>query len=174
MKYTITIVSLLTLLSTSTAQSLNDIPACASEAALSSFTNSGCTVGDNACICRNQDFLSSLLPVVEANCSPEEVQRTVEFTTNFCRGAGVTLDITTSGTPSPTATDSASSSTVAASTATASNGSLTPGNNTQGGAPQSPDPSPQPAPDSGVAGSVALARDAGILGMILVGAVMVL
>ncbi|KAL8927610.1 MAG: hypothetical protein Q9172_001320 [Xanthocarpia lactea] len=174
MKYRTTIVSLLTLLSTSTAQSLNDVPTCASQAALNSFANSGCTLGDNACICRNQDFLSSLLPVVERNCSPEEVQRTVEFTRNFCRDAGVTLELPTTAVPSPTATDSASSSTVAASTATASNGSLTPDNSTQGGAPQSPDPSPQPAPDSGVAGSVALVRDAGILGMILVGAVMVL
>ncbi|KAL8906826.1 MAG: hypothetical protein Q9171_006106 [Xanthocarpia ochracea] len=173
MKYTTTIVSLLTLLSTSTAQSLNDVPACASEAAISSFTNSGCTLGDNACVCRNQDFVSSLLPVVRSNCSPEEFQRTVELATNLCREAGVTLDVTTSA-ASPTATDSPSSSTIAASTATASNGSLTPGNGTQGGTPQSPDPSPQPPPDSGVAGSVALARDAGILGMILVGAVMVL
>ncbi|KAL8836411.1 MAG: hypothetical protein Q9176_006350 [Flavoplaca citrina] len=175
MKYTATAISLLTLLSTSAAQSLGDVPACASEAALSSFTNSGCPLTDPACICRNQGFLDSLLPVVQAECSPEELQRTIEFTRGYCSDAGVDLAISTSAdAASPTATDSAPSPSMAAPSATASNGTMTPGNSTEGGVPTSPDPSPQPAPDSGVAGFVGLAKNAGVLGAVAMAAAMVL
>ncbi|CAO1599016.1 MAG: hypothetical protein LQ349_001593 [Xanthoria aureola] len=175
MKYTTTAISLLTLFSTSTAQSISDVPRCAYQAALDSFTGSGCAISNAACICKNQNFLDSLLPVVRAACSPEELQRTVEFTTQFCANAGVDLAITTSSAAaSPTATDSTISSAGAAPSATASNGTLTPGNSTGGGAPQSPDPTPQPAPDSGVAGMVGLARNAGILGVVVLGTMMVL
>ncbi|KAL8847273.1 MAG: hypothetical protein Q9198_011238 [Flavoplaca austrocitrina] len=200
MKYTATAISLLTLLSSSAAQSLSDVPACASEAALSSFTNSGCPLTDAACICRNQGFLDSLLPVVQDQCSPEELQSTffpsfhlhlriktrserlmrfsigtIEFTRGFCSDAGVDLAISTSAdAASPTATDSAPSPTMAAPSATASNGTMTPGNSTEGGVPTSPDPSPQPAPDSGVAGLVGLAKNAGVLGAVAMAAAMVL
>ncbi|KAI4278666.1 MAG: hypothetical protein L6R38_005195 [Xanthoria sp. 2 TBL-2021] len=174
MKYTATAISLLTLLSTSAAQSLNDVPGCASQAALSSFTSSGCAISDPACICKNQNFLDSLLPVVTEACSPEELQRTVEFTQKFCANAGVNLAIPTSSAASPTATEPTASSAVAPPSATASNGTITPGNSTEGGAPQSPDPTPQPAPDSGVAGLVGLAKNAGVLGVVVMGAVMVL
>ncbi|KAL8993360.1 MAG: hypothetical protein Q9169_006412 [Polycauliona sp. 2 TL-2023] len=194
MKYTATAISLLTLLSTSTAQSLSDVPPCATSAALESFTSSGCDLADAACICSNQDFLDGLLPVVREACTPEELQRkkdirvirnsevdestdtfateTIEFTTRFCGDAGVDLAITSSAdASSPTTVTSAA---VAAPSATSSNGTLTPGNSTEGGVPTSPGPSPQPAPDSGVAGLVGLAKNAGVLGMFLVGAVMAL
>ncbi|KAI4256053.1 MAG: hypothetical protein L6R42_006428 [Xanthoria sp. 1 TBL-2021] len=174
MKYTATAISLLTLLSTSAAQSLNDVPECASQAALKSFTSSGCAISDPACICRNQNFLDSLLPVVREACSPEEFQRTVDFTRQFCGNAGVDLAIPTSSVASPAATDSTTPTTVAVPSAAASNGTMTPGNSTEGGAPQSPDPTPQPAPGSGVAGLVGLAKNAGVLGVVVMGAVMVL
>ncbi|KAL8785615.1 MAG: hypothetical protein Q9213_003269 [Squamulea squamosa] len=180
MKYTNTVLSLLTLLSTSTAQSLSDVPACASQAALNSFTNSGCPLTDAACICKNPNYLSSLLPVVRAACSPEELQNglhyptgTVEFTRKFCADAGVNLQITTSA--SSSAATETPTSTLAAPGATASNGTtLNPGNSTVGGAPQPANPTPQSPPISGVAGLVGLAKNGGILGVVIVGAVMVL
>ncbi|KAI4247254.1 MAG: hypothetical protein L6R40_001597 [Gallowayella cf. fulva] len=167
MKYTTTLISLLTLLSTSTAQSLADVPGCASAAAISSFTSSGCSVDDAACICKNQSFLASLLPLIEGACSPEELKKTVDITTKFCSDAGVPLAVTTS------ASTAMPSSTVAAPMATASNGTLTPGNSTQGGVPQPPSPTPKAAPESGVAGSLGLLKEAGMLGALVVGALMV-
>ncbi|KAL8654920.1 MAG: hypothetical protein Q9226_003244 [Calogaya cf. arnoldii] len=173
MKYTTTTFSLLTLLSTTTAQSLSDVPGCASQAAFNSITGSGCPITDAACICRNQDFLDSLLPVVREACTPEEFQKTVEFTRQFCGNAGVEPAITTDA-ASSTATDSTTSTAVAAPSATASNGTLIPGNSTDGGVLTSPDPTPQPAPDSGVAGFSGLAKSAGMLGVVVMGAVVLL
>ncbi|KAL8816422.1 MAG: hypothetical protein Q9223_004562 [Gallowayella weberi] len=167
MKYTSAIISLLTLLSTSTAQSFADVPRCASQAAINSFTNAGCALNDFPCICKNQNFLASLVPVVEKACTPEELKKTVDFTTQFCLKAGVPIAVTTSG----AASTSTPTSTVAAPMATASNGTLIPGNSTQGGVPQSPNPTPQPAPNSGVAGLARLAKQAGVLGLVVVGAV---
>ncbi|KAL8767218.1 MAG: hypothetical protein Q9209_006223 [Squamulea sp. 1 TL-2023] len=123
MKYTTTVLSLLTLLSTSTAQSLNDVPACA-------------------------------------------------FTRRFCADAGVDLQVTTTASTSePTETPS---STVPAPSATGTNGTLNPGNSTVGGAPQPANPTPPSPPISGVSGLVAMAKNGGILGVVLVGAVMIL
>lgn len=44
------------------------------EAAFSSITSTGCQITEVECICKDQSFLSSLLPVVEKACSPADLQ----------------------------------------------------------------------------------------------------
>ncbi|KAI4140793.1 MAG: hypothetical protein L6R39_005655, partial [Caloplaca ligustica] len=158
MKPTISLLSLfLTTLTTFThAQSLADIPTCASTAALQSFTSTGCQLTDFPCICNDQSFLTSLLPVVEAACSPEDLQKTTAFTQKLCRDNGVTLNIPTgaASSASATATDGmAATSTMAAATASGSGGAGNGGNGTTGGRPTTPTPTPQAQPpNSGVGG----------------------
>ncbi|KAL8671758.1 MAG: hypothetical protein Q9168_003753 [Polycauliona sp. 1 TL-2023] len=174
MKYTTTALSLLTLLSTTSAQSLGDIPSCATEPALKAITSSGCAISDAPCICKNRSFLDGLLPVVKAACSPEELQKTIDFTTKFCGDAGVNLAATSSSADASSPTTATSSAAVSAPSATSANGTMTPGNSTEGGMPNSPSPSPQAAPASGVAGLVGMAKNAGVLGVVFVGAVLML
>ncbi|KAL8770362.1 MAG: hypothetical protein Q9194_005208, partial [Teloschistes cf. exilis] len=75
MKYTTAALSLLSLAlsSTSSAQSLNDIPACALVPATNALSSSGCG-WDIACICKNQNFIDSLRPVIQRDCSPDDFQ----------------------------------------------------------------------------------------------------
>ncbi|KAI4193222.1 MAG: hypothetical protein LQ350_008421 [Teloschistes chrysophthalmus] len=77
MKYTTTALSVLTLAlsSTSSAQSLTDLPTCALAPATAAFTSSNCGQ-DIACICKDQNFINSLRPVIERACSPEDFQST--------------------------------------------------------------------------------------------------
>ena len=44
------------------------------QAALSSISSSGCKLTDLSCLCKDQSFISSLLPVVEKDCSPADLQ----------------------------------------------------------------------------------------------------
>ncbi|KAL9593346.1 MAG: hypothetical protein Q9179_005938 [Wetmoreana sp. 5 TL-2023] len=144
MKYTSALLSILALtLSTSNAQSFNDVPECASKPALAAFTSSGCSLTDLPCICKNQNFISSLLPVVKNACPPEDLK-------------SVPITISTSSiASSPT-------STLAGGTAapSGSGGPSVPGNST-GGPLTSPSPSPQAAPFSGAVG---LMEETGMLG----------
>ncbi|KAI4179684.1 MAG: hypothetical protein LQ346_007150, partial [Caloplaca aetnensis] len=155
-----TLLHLLSLLllttTTTTAQSLTDVPSCASGPAISSFASTGCSPTDIPCICRNQGFLTSLLPVVEAACSPEDLQKTIAFTEKLCGDNGVSISITTSGsTMEPTAT-TGSSSTLPAASASGTGGSLNPGNGTVGGGVVTPTPTPAAGPNSGVQGMMGL------------------
>ena len=74
------------------AQSIGDVPQCAvswivltcramltlvflqEEAAFSSISSTGCQITDVNCICKDQSFMNSLLPVVEKSCNPADLQ----------------------------------------------------------------------------------------------------
>ncbi|KAI4116498.1 MAG: hypothetical protein LQ345_003098 [Seirophora villosa] len=89
---------LTTLTTLTTAQSLTDIPPCAQTSALESLTSTNCQINDFPCICRNEAFLASLLPVVREACSPDELAQVTAIAQNLCRENGVTLDIPTTTT----------------------------------------------------------------------------
>ncbi|KAM0803159.1 hypothetical protein BDR22DRAFT_89603 [Usnea florida] len=76
--------------------SLADIPSCAEQVAFSSLNSTGCTLSDYSCLCKDQSFISSLLPVVEKDCSPADLQKTIETTESFCDGVGITIAVPTS------------------------------------------------------------------------------
>ncbi|KAL8945801.1 MAG: hypothetical protein Q9183_008003, partial [Haloplaca sp. 2 TL-2023] len=136
--------------------------------AIASFTTSGCEdLNDFTCICENEDYINSLLPVIQEACSPEDLQRTLDFTEELCRNNGVP-DFTVS---TSSATEEAPTSTMsgAMSSASATGGSMNPGNSTNGGNPQSPGPSQQPDEPSGAMGS---AQVSGVMGVAM-GAIMV-
>jgi hypothetical protein len=126
------------------AQSIGDVPQCAvswivltcramltlfflqKEAAFSSISSTGCQITDVNCICKDQSFINSLLPVVEKKCNPADLQsnyvsksqtltkvsnkdkETVAFTKNLCDSVDVTITVsaftftdTTISTPAP-------------------------------------------------------------------------
>ena len=46
------------------------------QAAFSSISSTGCQLTDIDCICKDQSFITSLLPIVEKDCSPADLQST--------------------------------------------------------------------------------------------------
>ncbi|CAF9920573.1 MAG: hypothetical protein ALECFALPRED_001571 [Alectoria fallacina] len=95
------------------AQSVSDVPQCAEKAALSSISSTGCQLTDIECICKDQSFISSLLPVVRNACSPADLQKTIAFTESLCDTVGITIAVPTStptgnstGAPLPISTSS--------------------------------------------------------------------
>ncbi|KAL8751642.1 MAG: hypothetical protein Q9184_006005, partial [Pyrenodesmia sp. 2 TL-2023] len=125
-----------------------------------------------SCICRDQGFLTSLLPVVQAACSPEDLQRTIAFTENLCRDNGVTISITTGASASEPTTVT-SSSTLPAASASGTGGLGGSGNGTGGGV-TTPTPTPAAAPGSGVEGMGALVNFGMLVGGVVAGAVVLL
>ena len=151
-------------------QNLGDIPSCAvrsmltstniktdifqESAAVSSIESSGCDLTNITCICTDQSFINSLLPVVEKNCDASDLNskksfegetqftnegfstETEVFAQSLCAGVGVTLSVSglMSATAMPTAVSTASnsamstvtgSSTTATASATAAHNSAT-------------------------------------------------
>lgn len=53
---------------------LTDIPNCARTAALTGITQTRCPITDLSCICKNQDWITKLLPDVEKACDDEDFQ----------------------------------------------------------------------------------------------------
>ncbi|CAF9912943.1 MAG: hypothetical protein HETSPECPRED_001267 [Heterodermia speciosa] len=88
-----TVFILLLKISCGRAQGISDLPECATQAAFSSLTSTGCQISDIGCICKDQSFISSLLPVVEKACSPADLQKTVDFAEAFCKSAGISLTV---------------------------------------------------------------------------------
>ena len=95
------------------------------QAALSSLTSTGCQIADVGCICKDQSFINSLLPVVEKACDPADLQssscdlsimrtvisdfftaETVDFAETFCKSAGITLTVPTVAQTTSSATTS--------------------------------------------------------------------
>ncbi|KAI4123304.1 MAG: hypothetical protein LQ338_005329 [Usnochroma carphineum] len=169
MKSTSTLLSLLALALTSHAQSINDVPQCASTPALQAFTSTGCQLTDFSCICKDQSFITSLLPVVQKACSPEDFQKTLTFTQNLCKANGAPLSITTSASSAET---TSVTSTLPAASASGTGGSLHPGNSTNGGKPTTPSPSPASAPSSGVEGMIGLVHVGMLVCGVMAGAVL--
>ncbi|MCJ1407591.1 hypothetical protein MMC19_001662 [Ptychographa xylographoides] len=79
-------------LSFAAAQDVADVPACAEQAALSSISATGCDLTDFSCICKDTSFFTSLLPVVEKDCSAADLNATIIFTEQLCQNSGVNLN----------------------------------------------------------------------------------
>ncbi|KAK6510825.1 hypothetical protein TWF506_009920 [Arthrobotrys conoides] len=85
---------------------LDQIPSCALSCAIASLGSAGCgtsSAPDIACVCRAESFITSLVPCVQAGCSADQFQATLQAATVLCQDAGVELNIPTgetSGAPS--------------------------------------------------------------------------
>ncbi|KAM0800441.1 hypothetical protein BDR22DRAFT_821622 [Usnea florida] len=111
MKYSIAALALLAAPLTS-ASSLTELPACASDATEAGISATGCVTSDFACICGDSKFVTSLHSQIEQVCSVADQQVTLAFAAQVCGAVGVSLNI-----PTPGAT---TSSIVPATTAAAS------------------------------------------------------
>lgn len=58
------------------AQNLQDIPQCAMGPALDSIGSTHCDTNNFKCICNNKSWLTSLLPDIEKDCSPDDLKST--------------------------------------------------------------------------------------------------
>ncbi|MCJ1357548.1 MAG: hypothetical protein MMC33_007544 [Icmadophila ericetorum] len=109
MRYQTIYASLATiLLSLSNAQNLGDLPTCAQTPTLTGIASTGCGATDIQCVCKDQSFLNSLLPVLEKACDPSDVAKAVAFAEQLCAESGVT--ITAPSIPGYTATPTAAGS----------------------------------------------------------------
>ncbi|MCJ1252847.1 hypothetical protein MMC24_000653 [Lignoscripta atroalba] len=88
--------------SSASAQSLADLPPCATGPALASFASTGCDVTDYACICSDSAFLAGLQPVVQAACSPADLAKTIAFAQQLCASVGVTMNTGAASAPAIT------------------------------------------------------------------------
>ncbi|RVD83403.1 uncharacterized protein DFL_007790 [Arthrobotrys flagrans] len=104
---------------------LESIPQCALSCALDSLQSTGCSPTDFACICSATAFVSSLIPCVQSECSPAEIEATVAAASELCAGAGVSLSVpplgteTTAASSAPAATTEAEATTTEAEATTA-------------------------------------------------------
>lgn len=62
--------------------SISDLPTCAVAPVVNSFPES-CN-GDIACACQGQSFITSVIPLVEAACTPEELETAVSILGQLC------------------------------------------------------------------------------------------
>ncbi|KDQ56542.1 hypothetical protein JAAARDRAFT_36030 [Jaapia argillacea MUCL 33604] len=109
MRFTFAIVALTSALAAVSAQS---IPACATPC-LANANLGGCAATDNACLCKNQAFISSTTACIQANCTGSDLTNAEAAAQALCAAVGVTL------TP-PASTGSASHSAAPSSTAPSS------------------------------------------------------
>ncbi|KAG7445292.1 uncharacterized protein BT62DRAFT_920554 [Guyanagaster necrorhizus] len=121
------------------------LPSCAVSCTTSSNINYGnCSTTDDACLCQDTSFVTSVETCINSNCSGSDLQTALSEAQALCAAAGVTLtseavsatstspgssSSSGSGAGSSPASTSASASASATSTTSASNGALTVGAN---------------------------------------------
>lgn len=71
--YLICILLLALSITTTSAQTLTDVPKCSANDALTNIKDTGCQISDLKCICNDQDWLTKLLPQVQKDCSPADL-----------------------------------------------------------------------------------------------------
>merc|ERR1711939_183818 len=59
---------------------------CASQLASAGLAETGCSEGDYACACSNQDYLDALTSNIEQECSPEDHAQVTAYTQELCAG----------------------------------------------------------------------------------------
>ncbi|KAI0649884.1 hypothetical protein C8Q79DRAFT_354121 [Trametes meyenii] len=91
-------------------------PACATPC-LASADFGNCDPLDDACLCKNQNFISSTTQCIQGACQGDELQAAVTAAQQACVAVGVTL---TSSAPAATQTSPASSGASAATSPTSS------------------------------------------------------
>lgn len=75
--YLICILLLALSVTTTSAQTLTDVPECSSNDALTNINNTGCQISNLECICNDQGWLAKLLPQVQKDCSPADLASTL-------------------------------------------------------------------------------------------------
>lgn len=111
------------------------------KATLANIQASGCQITDVACICKDQSFIYSLLPVVQKACPPDDVQskceymetdaladwstETLDFTRKLCKTAGITLTVSIPPTAGAASSAPAPASTVNSAPTKSSDGGST-------------------------------------------------
>ncbi|MCJ1426688.1 hypothetical protein MMC29_004591 [Sticta canariensis] len=110
----ICILLLVLFVTTTSAQTLTDVPECSYNDALTNINNTGCQISNLECICNDQGWLAKLLPQVQKDCSPADLAKTIAFTQNLCKTVGVELNI-----PALNSTTAVESETPASATASA-------------------------------------------------------
>ncbi|MCJ1427788.1 hypothetical protein MMC29_005693 [Sticta canariensis] len=105
------------------AQSLNDIPSCATTAAVESISSTKCEITDYKCICNNKAWITSLLPKIEKVCNADDLKKTEDFALKLCAAQSVTLSF--SDTASATGSTASSIAIQATSTSASAAGNTT-------------------------------------------------
>ncbi|KAK0499050.1 hypothetical protein EDD18DRAFT_60452 [Armillaria luteobubalina] len=142
MRFSLVALPLSVLVAGSSATSLHarQLPSCAVDCTTGSNINYGdCSTSDNACLCKNSDFVNSVQSCITSKCTGDDLQTALSVAQALCAAAGVTLtaESASATATSPSSSSSASSSSTSASTsaasASASNGALTVGSNAVAG-----------------------------------------
>ncbi|KAI7287398.1 hypothetical protein KC345_g512 [Hortaea werneckii] len=63
-----------------------ELSECASQLASAGLAETGCSEGDHACACSNQDYLDALTSNIEQECSPEDHAQVTAYTQELCAG----------------------------------------------------------------------------------------
>jgi len=63
-----------------------ELSECASQLASAGLAETGCSEGDYACACSNQDYLDALTSNIEQECSPEDHAQVTAYTQELCAG----------------------------------------------------------------------------------------
>ncbi|KAL7968051.1 hypothetical protein HDV63DRAFT_89719 [Trichoderma sp. SZMC 28014] len=86
------IISTFLLSSSSLAQNLSGLPACAESCALNAIAGSSGCAGPNAkCICTADSFFDAFNSCIGITCTASDRAAALLFTQQFCASAGVTI-----------------------------------------------------------------------------------
>ncbi|KAK0484448.1 hypothetical protein IW261DRAFT_1416409 [Armillaria novae-zelandiae] len=142
MRFSLVALPLSVLVAGSSAVSLHSrqLPSCATDCITGSNVDYGnCSSSDNACLCKNSDFVNSVQSCITSNCTGDDLQTALSVAQALCAAAGVTLTseaasaTSTSPSSSSSASSSLSSTSASAASTSASNGALTVGSNAAAG-----------------------------------------
>ncbi|SJL13099.1 uncharacterized protein ARMOST_16536 [Armillaria ostoyae] len=151
MRFSLAALPISVLVAGSSAASLHarQLPSCAVSCITGSGINYGdCSSSDNACLCKNTDFVNSVQSCITSDCTGDDLETALSVAQALCAAAGVTLtsEAVSATSTSPSSLSSASSASRAssspsvsasasasASSTSASNGALTVGANAVAG-----------------------------------------
>ncbi|KIM82729.1 hypothetical protein PILCRDRAFT_820030 [Piloderma croceum F 1598] len=134
MRFTLTLVAAAGAFSAATASiySRQSLPSCALSC-METANYGSCSQQDNACLCRNAQFVSSTTACIQSACDASDLAAAEQYSQALCDAVGVTL--TSSGTAATaTSTTPSSSSTASASTPSQTGAALSTNVNTLTGA----------------------------------------
>ncbi|KAG8939970.1 hypothetical protein FRC04_005783 [Tulasnella sp. 424] len=103
------------------------LPACALSC-LTTTDPGSCTLADQACLCRNQAFITASMACIQQSCSADDAANTAELYSELCAAVGVTqtfaVTVAASETASVAASVAASASAAASSVTSAVSASV--------------------------------------------------
>jgi hypothetical protein len=66
------------------------VPTCALTC-ISNANLGGCVQTDNACLCKNQNFVVSTISCIESTCTGSDLENAIQFIQDICTSVGVSL-----------------------------------------------------------------------------------